>query len=101
MFHGLSQDNLKAIVDIQIANIKKRLKNKELDLQVSDSAKEKLAEIGYDPVFGARPLKRVIQKYLIDELSKMILSGIIQVNDIIQVNVDKKGQLIKEWQSTR
>lgn len=75
LFHGLNQEDLKSIVDIQLQSLQKRLKAQELELSVTDAAKLKLAEIGYDPVFGARPLKRVIQRQVIDPISKAILEG--------------------------
>ncbi len=75
MFHGLTQDDLTLIVDIQLKKLKQRLKNKELDLQVSDEVKTKLSHIGFDPAFGARPLKRVIQRELVDPISRALLEG--------------------------
>ncbi len=75
LFHGLTQDDLTLIVDIQLKKLSQRLKNKELVFQVSDEVKTKLAHIGFDPAFGARPLKRVIQRELIDPISRALLEG--------------------------
>ncbi len=75
MFKKLELEDLKKIVDIQLEILQKRLAEKKIGFQMSDKAKEYLAETGYDPVYGARPLKRVIQKYIQDPLSLKLLSG--------------------------
>lgn len=87
MFHGLTQENLKQIVDIQLHSVQKRLKAKDLDLSITDAVKLKLAEIGYDPTFGARPLKRVIQRQVIDPVSKAILEGKYQPGSTVKVEL--------------
>jgi len=98
VFHGLTRDDIKKIVDIQLARVQKRLANQNITLTVTDAAKEVVAREGYDPVFGARPLKRVIQKKILDALSLEILSGNFKEGDKIKVVVDKKraGELAFE-----
>lgn len=87
MFHGLTAEDLKAIIEIQLQSVQKRLKSKELEFSISDAAKTKLAEIGYDPVFGARPLKRVIQRQVTDPISKAILEGKYPPGSTVKVNL--------------
>lgn len=88
LFHGLTQSDLTAIVEIQLQSLQKRLKARELDLNITDAAKAKLAEIGYDPVFGARPLKRVIQRQVADPISKAILEGRYQPGSTVKIDTD-------------
>ncbi len=77
MFLPLSKENVKEIVSIQMNALKKQLKEKEINLVITDEAFNWIAETGYDPFFGARPVKRVIQKQVLNELSKALLSGTI------------------------
>ena len=93
MFHGLTKDNLKLIVGIQLQELQKRLKSQELQLEVSKDAREKLAEIGYDPVFGARPLKRVIQRQVVDPISKALLESRYPPGSIVKIGL-KSGELL-------
>lgn len=98
LFHQLTREDIKRIVEIQLVRVEKRLADQNITLRVSDAAKELIAREGYDPVFGARPLKRVIQKRMLDALSLEILSGKFKEGDKIQVDVDKKqeGALVFE-----
>lgn len=75
LFSRLSRHDMSGIVDIQLARVAKRLETRNITLELDDAAREWLAEQGYDPVFGARPLKRAIQRYLQDPLAEMLLSG--------------------------
>jgi ATP-dependent Clp protease ATP-binding subunit ClpB len=83
-------EHIKRIVDIQLARVHKRLANQNITLIVTDAAKELIAREGYDPVFGARPLKRTIQKRILDALSLEILAGRFKEGDKIKAEVDKK-----------
>jgi len=83
LFLPLTKNDVREIVDIQLNNLKKVLIEKEITLIVKDSAFNWISEKGYDPFFGARPIKRVIQKYVLNELSKSILSGDVSIEDII------------------
>ena len=98
LFHGLTREDIKRIVDIQLARVQKRLTDQSITLTVTDAAKDLIARDGYDPVFGARPLKRVIQKKILDALSLEILSANFKEGDKIKVVVDKKraGELAFE-----
>ena len=77
MFRPLTKDNVKDIVKIQLNQLKEKLLTQDIRLVISQEAAEWVANIGYDPFFGARPIKRVIQKQIMNELSKAILSGTI------------------------
>jgi ATP-dependent Clp protease ATP-binding subunit ClpB len=90
IFHGLTMEHIRRIVEIQLARVQKRLAEQNIALTVSDATKDLIAHEGYDPVFGARPLKRVIQKKILDALSLEILSGKFKEGDKIKVEVDKK-----------
>ncbi len=86
LFHGLSLEHLKQIADIQLEHLKKRLAERKLSLRISAAAKEYIAREGYDPVFGARPLKRAIQKEIQNPLAFKILQGEFRDGDTIEVD---------------
>ena len=86
-FSELRRDDLAAIVDIQLDRLEARMADRRLTLEVSDEAREKLAELGYDPAFGARPLKRVVQKEVVDRLALAILDGGIGEGDKVKVDI--------------
>ncbi len=88
IFHSLSMDDLVQIVEIQLGHLEKRLADHKITLDVTDGAKRYLAEEGYDPVYGARPLKRVIQRELQDPLAKDMLEGKFMDGDAIKVDVE-------------
>ncbi len=92
IFDRLSEDDLKKIVEIQLGRLSKRLEQQKITLKLSDSAKELLAREGYDPVYGARPLRRTIQKEILDPLSIDILEGKVREGQTVQVNA-KDGKL--------
>ncbi len=87
VFHGLDEKNIGAIAKIQLAILEQRLARMDMTLQLSDSALQKIAEAGYDPVYGARPLKRAIQQQIENPLSKLILEGRFGPKDTIHVEV--------------
>ncbi len=87
LFHALTRENMTFIVDIQLKHLHNLLAQRELKLELSDEAKVKLADLGFDPVFGARPLKRVIQKEIQNELAKQLLADEFGPGDTIQVGV--------------
>jgi ATP-dependent Clp protease ATP-binding subunit ClpB len=87
VFHNLGREQLKRIVDIQLARVQQRLADQRITLTVTDAARELLSHEGYDPVYGARPLKRVIQKRILDALSREILSGKIAEGDNVRADV--------------
>ena len=87
MFTPLTKGNVRQIVEIQMNNLKAMLLEKEIKLVVTDEAFNHIAEVGYDPQFGARPVKRVIQKQVLNELSKALLSGTIDTTDSVVMDV--------------
>ena len=92
IFDRLSEDDLKKIVEIQLRRLTKRLEQQKITLKLSDSAKELLAREGYDPVYGARPLRRTIQKEILDPLSIDILEGKVREGQTVHINA-KDGAL--------
>ena len=96
MFEPLGRDEVREIVEIQITQMKKRLEDNGFTLEISHEAIDWLAQLGYDPQFGARPLKRVLQKRVMDELSKQILSGNLSINDKIVIDYDGNQLLFKK-----
>ena len=85
LFKPLSRNEIRQIVDIQIAKVVRMLREKEIVLEVNDEAKDWLAKLGYDVTYGARPLKRTIQKYLINPLSQELLAVHFESGDIVTV----------------
>ncbi|KHD95824.1 ATPase AAA [Bifidobacterium longum subsp. longum] len=89
MFHPLTREELGGIVDIQVAGVAQRLTDRRITLDVTDSAREWLANTGYDPAYGARPLRRLVQTEVGDQLARMLLAG--KVHDGDTVLVDQTG----------
>ncbi|MEN0066782.1 MAG: ATP-dependent chaperone ClpB [Myxococcota bacterium] len=87
VFDGLKQSNMKAILEIQLGRIRKLLEARELTLELTDEARDLLAEAGYDPAFGARPLKQVLTQQLLDPLSSSIIEGLFTKGDAVMVRV--------------
>jgi ATP-dependent Clp protease ATP-binding subunit ClpB len=95
IFHGLGLKEIKAIVEIQMKRLQKRLSEKRIHLELSEKSKEWIAKEGFDSAYGARPLKRVIQKEIQDKLAIKILEGRFKEGDTVTVDVDeRKGELI-------
>ena len=91
LFHRLKRDNMGRIVDIQMVRLAKLLEERKITLQLDAKAREWLAEKGYEPAYGARPLKRVIQKLVQDPLAELILSGKIKDGDRVVISAGKQG----------
>jgi ATP-dependent Clp protease ATP-binding subunit ClpB len=96
MFRPLSRKDIRKIVDIQVDLVQKRLEEAGVKIDVSDPARERLARIGYDPQFGARPLKRVMQREILNELSKQILSGKVHKDSIIFIDLRNENEFVFE-----
>ncbi len=94
LFHRLSRKHMTGIVEIQLKRLQDLLADRKLELDLDAKAKEWLGETGYDPVYGARPLKRVIQRELQNPLATMILEGRFRPNEVIRVSADKDGRTI-------
>ena len=95
IFNTLSRDNLKSIVEIQLARMKQRLARKFIDIELSQAAKEYVAQEGYDPHYGARPLKRFIESKILNPLAEKLVRGAIKSGDRVMVNL-KLGELVIE-----
>jgi ATP-dependent Clp protease ATP-binding subunit ClpB len=93
LFNRLGRNEMKRIVDIQLKHLQKLLEDRKIVLKIDDTAKSWLANTGYDPVYGARPLKRVIQRHLQNPLATMLLSGAIKDGDTVEASV-RDGQLV-------
>jgi ATP-dependent Clp protease ATP-binding subunit ClpB len=91
LFHRLKRENMGAIVDIQLGRLSKLLEDRKITLDMTDKARDLLASEGYDPAYGARPLKRVIQKMVQDPLAEAILEGSIQDGETVKVDAGKTG----------
>ncbi|MFC9790680.1 ATP-dependent chaperone ClpB [Rhodococcus sp. NPDC127528] len=92
IFDPLSEEQLESIVDIQLGQLAKRLAARRLTLEVSQPAKAWLAKRGYDPLYGARPLRRLVQQAIGDQLAKLLLAGEIHDGDTVPVNVSVDGE---------
>ncbi len=93
MFRPLTQDNIGHIVDLQIADLNKRLLTQQLKIELSNAAKTYITENGYDPAFGARPLKRFIQKHVETLSARLILKGNVHEGDTIVIDLNTNGEL--------
>ena len=94
LFKPLTRSDIKKVVDIQLKRLDEMLAKKEMTIVVTDDAKDWIARLGYDPSFGARPLKRTIQKHIIDILSSKILAGEINEGDAIELGMEGEGKLV-------
>ncbi|SHV30649.1 Chaperone ClpB [Mycobacteroides abscessus subsp. abscessus] len=92
IFDGLNPEELVQIVDIQLGQLQKRLAQRRLTLEVSAPAKKWLAARGFDPIYGARPLRRLVQQSIGDQLAKQLLAGEVHDGDVVPVNVSANGE---------
>jgi ATP-dependent Clp protease ATP-binding subunit ClpB len=92
LFHRLSASHMAPIVEIQVGRLQKLLDDRKIRLELTDRAKAWLGRVGYDPVYGARPLKRAVQKHLQDPLAQKILEGAIADGSTVRVE-EGEGQL--------
>jgi ATP-dependent Clp protease ATP-binding subunit ClpB len=92
VFHALAREQLREIIDIQLRGLMKRLEDRKIHVELSDRAKELLIAEGYDPVYGARPLKRTIQRQVLDPLAMRVLQGEFKEGDVIRIDA-AGGQL--------
>jgi ATP-dependent Clp protease ATP-binding subunit ClpB len=95
IFNSLGKEEIKKIVDIQIGLLSKRLQDRKITLHLTDRVREFLAEAGFDPVYGARPLKRAIQRYIEDELALKILGGDVEDGSDVTVDVESGKVVFK------
>jgi ATP-dependent Clp protease ATP-binding subunit ClpB len=99
VFHALSEEHLKQIVEIQLAGLRKRLAERHIELELSDRARTYLVRTGFDPTYGARPLKRAIQREIETPLARLILSGEVRNDQTVYVDLDSSGHLQFETQA--
>jgi ATP-dependent Clp protease ATP-binding subunit ClpB len=95
LFHRLKREQMETIVEIQLERLKKLLEERKIALELDASARKWLAEKGYDPAYGARPLKRVIQKQLQDPLAEKILLGEIRDGDVVKITAGSDRLLFR------
>ena len=94
IFQPLGLEDIERIVDIQLKDIRSRLANERMTLELSEAAKQALALDGLDPVYGARPLKRLIQRRVVDQVANLIIAGELHEGDTVLVDTDENGNLI-------
>lgn len=95
VFHMLEKPDLVQIIDLEIAKVVERLSHKSITVSIEDSAKELLIEHGYDPQYGARPMRRSVEKHLEDPLAEHLLCGDVKAGDKVTITIDKEGKSLK------
>ena len=93
VFHPLSMDNIKAIAKIHLKTLEDRMKQEGYDVEISDEIAQHVAKVGFDPIFGARPLRRVIQNEIADPLSKLLLEGRVMPDTAYSLGCGPDGKL--------
>jgi ATP-dependent Clp protease ATP-binding subunit ClpB len=96
IFNPLTQELLKQIVDIQVQRMKKYIREKNIDVRLTDKAKDYFAEIGFDPVYGARPLKRALQREILNPLSLRLLDRTFREGDVVEVDFEKDRLIFRK-----
>jgi ATP-dependent Clp protease ATP-binding subunit ClpB len=94
-FHSLTREQISEIVDLQVARLIERVREREIEVELTDGARTLLGNLGYDPTYGARPLKRVIQKRLVDPLALALLEGRFVPGDTVEVDA-AEGEIVLE-----
>ena len=93
VFHTLGKPDLMKIVDLEVNKVKRRLQLKEIEIVLDDAAHEFVIEKGYDPTYGARPMRRAVERYLEDPLAEELLKGNVKAGDLVHVTVEN-GKLV-------
>ena len=86
VFHALTREQMRQIIDIQLRSLMKRLEERKIRIELTDRAKDLLIEEGYDPTYGARPLKRAIQRRILDPLAVGVLQGEFKEGDLVRID---------------
>jgi ATP-dependent Clp protease ATP-binding subunit ClpA len=94
IFNYLTKEDIKKIVDLELTKVKKRLEKKRIEIKVSEKVKKLLAEKGFDPNLGARPLKRVIQQLVLDPLALKIVKGEIKEGATVKIDLNKENEIV-------
>jgi ATP-dependent Clp protease ATP-binding subunit ClpC len=92
VFHELTKEQLRQIVDLMVKDLEGRLDVRKISLELTEKAKDWLSEKGYDPVYGARPLRRTIERFVENPLSLKLLQGELREGDTVKVDLDKDGK---------
>jgi ATP-dependent Clp protease ATP-binding subunit ClpC len=100
VFHQLTEEQLRQIVDLLVKDLQELLAERKLNIELSDKAKSWLAKEGYDPVYGARPLRRAIERYVENPLSAKLLSGEFGEGDTVKVDLGEKGLTFSAEEAT-
>src|SRR5437764_203283 len=95
-FHALSREDIRQIIDIQLGSLMRRLAERKIRIELTDKARDLIIEEGYDPVYGARPLKRTLQRRILDPLALGVLQGEFREGDAIKVDVDKGSLALRK-----
>jgi ATP-dependent Clp protease ATP-binding subunit ClpB len=96
IFHALRREELRQIVKLQVKRLEQRLSERKITLRLAEAALDFIAEVGYDPVYGARPLKRIVQRQLETQLAKCLLRGEFSDGDIIFVDIENERLAFKK-----
>ena len=91
VFHELAEEQIRSIVDLMVKELEKRIEERKLTIELTDAAKVWLSKTGFDPVYGARPLRRAVERYVENPISSMILRGEVKSGDKIMVDVKDDG----------
>jgi len=100
VFEPLGRDEIARIVDLQVRRLQARLEERKLVLRLTDASRSYLAEKGYDPTYGARPLKRLIQREVADALAMKLLAGEIREGDVVEVDAGGQGLVFSATRGT-
>jgi len=95
VFHALNKEHIRKIVELMLSQVQGQLKEKDIKLEITDAAKDYLGEKGYDPAFGARPLRRVIEREVEDQLSDALLNGKFRTGETIKIDY-QDGKIVLE-----
>jgi ATP-dependent Clp protease ATP-binding subunit ClpB len=96
VFHSLTLEQIGEIVELQLAHVRERLAERKIGLELSEAAKERIALLGYDPVYGARPLKRVISKDVVDRIAKAMIDGDVREGDVVTIDIGADDEFVLE-----
>jgi ATP-dependent Clp protease ATP-binding subunit ClpB len=99
-FHALAREHMKRIIDIQLGGLTRRLEERKIHVELTDAAKDQLVREGYDPAYGARPLKRAIQRLVLDPLALRVLDGHFREGDVIVVDGGADGLVFEKKQES-
>jgi ATP-dependent Clp protease ATP-binding subunit ClpB len=100
-FHALDRSHIAQVIDIQLAGLLKRLADRKIAISLSDAAKAAIVEEGYDPIYGARPLKRTIQRRILDPLALRVLEGTFAEGDHVVVDLGASGLVFTKREPVR